>query len=411
MRRILGFAATALVATLALTGCTGGSTPAPEDIAEPLPSEIVDQLVDATDHAVAAAGAPGAIVGVWVPWAGEWKTGIGATQPGGDKTPGKDMTFRAGTITRSITCDVLYAMDGGAVRIDDSITDYVPSVPQLEGVTLKSLCDSTAGLRSSGDLNWNQILPNPDREWTPREFVSAGLGNRQGKAGAWSDSDTSYFLLGYALENATHTPLADLIENYVTDPQRLNHTALPDVTSAKPGSKPLPGYYTSSAARQAGCTDAPTEYTKASSSLGYADSGIVSTIDDLGNYVARVAKSVGNLEKPPVRWADSLPVDADGDQWIRVAGGDRFYGTMVGQEGSTLGYSTAAYSDINTGVTVAVTLNNSAAGGELAGSLARELAAIAMSAEGKHKPKDAALPWTAEQAHAAVTDAAVCPIG
>lgn len=409
MRRILGFAATALATTLALTGCTGGSAPAPEELADPLASSVVDQLVDATEHAIAASGAPGAIVGVWVPWAGEWKAGLGEAEPDG-KAPETSMSFRAGTITRSMTCDVLYAMDGGAVRIDDSITAYVPSVPQLEDVTLKSLCDSEAGLRSSGDLNWNQILPNPEREWTPREFVSAGLGSRQGSQGTWNDSDTSYFLLGYALENATHMPLADLIKKYVTDPANLEHTALPASAAAEPGSNALPGFYTSSSARKAGCEEAPGEFTKISSSLGYADSGVVSTIDDLGSYAARVARSVGNIEKAPVRWSSSVPVAADGDQWVRVAGGNRFYGTMVGQEGSTLGYTTAAYSDTNTGVTVAVTLNNSASTGDIAGALARELAAIAITAEGKSKPQDAALPWTADQAHQAVTAAAVCPV-
>ena len=410
MRRILGIAAMAFATTLALSGCTGGSNPSPEEIADPLPSALVDQLSSATQHALAASGAPGAIVGVWIPWAGEWKSGVGEASPDG-KTPDVDMTFRAGTITRSMTCDVLYAMDGGAVRLDDSITKYVPSVPQLGDTTLKSLCDSTAGLRSSGDLNWGRMLSNPDREWTPREFVSAGLGARQSKPGVWNDSDTSYYLLGYALENATHTPLAELINNYVTVPGDLEHTLLPAPESAKPGADALPGFYTSSAARSAGCQEAPTEFTKASSSMGYADSGVVSTVDDLGNYVARVAKNVKSLEKPPARWAESIPADANGDQWIRVAGGDRFYGTMVGQEGTFLGYSTAAYSDINTGVTVAVTLNNSAAGSDLVGALARELAAIAMAADGGHKPDDATLPWTAEQAHAAVKAAAVCPIG
>ncbi len=410
MRRILGFAATTLVATLALTGCTGGSTPSPEEIADPLPSALVDQFVSATEHALEASGAPGAIVGVWVPWAGEWKSGVGETEPGSGDEPSTDMTFRAGTVTRSMTCDVLYAMDGGSVRIDDSITDYVPSVPQLEDVTLGSLCDSEAGLRSSGDLNWNEILPNTAREWTPREFVSSGLGSGRTSSGSWNNSDTSYFLLGYALENATHTPLAELIQNYVTDPQNLDHTVLPAPKAATPGSNALPGFYTSSSARQAGCEEPPAEYTEISSSMGYADSGVVSTIDDLGSYTARLARKIGDLEDPPARWADSMPVDADGDQWIRVAGGDRFYGTMVGQEGSILGYSTATYSDINTGVTVAVTLNNSASSGTIVGALARELAAIAMTADGSRKPDDAALPWTVEQAHDAVTEAAVCPV-
>src|SRR5690606_41883006 len=108
MRRILGFAATALVATLALTGCTGGSAPAPEEIADPLPSGLVDEFVGATEHALAAAGAPRAIVGAWVAWAGEWKAGVGEDKPVGEK-PAADMAFRAGTITRVLPCDVQYA--------------------------------------------------------------------------------------------------------------------------------------------------------------------------------------------------------------------------------------------------------------------------------------------------------------
>src|SRR5690606_3900585 len=103
MRRILGFAATALVATLALTGCTGGSAPAPEEIADPLPSVLVEEFVGATGTTLAAAGATGAIVGVWVPWAGEWKARVGEDKPDGNK-PKTAMALRAATITRSMTC-------------------------------------------------------------------------------------------------------------------------------------------------------------------------------------------------------------------------------------------------------------------------------------------------------------------
>src|SRR5690606_15690390 len=162
--------------------------------------------------------------------------------------------------------------------------------------------------------------------------------------------------------------------------------------------------------RQAGCEEEPQEVTELSSSMGYADSGVVSTLEDLRDYAADLGRRAGSSDDLNPRWAESLPVSADGEQWVRVAGGDRLMGPMIGQQGDILGYATAAYSDVDTGLTVVVSLNNSAGGGDLAGALARELAAIAMDAP-SHRQPEASLPATAEQARQAVSDAAVCPVG
>lgn len=407
--RLLGVASFLAVGALALAGCTGGSNPAPRDISNPLDDEVVEQLQQAAERGMAAAGAPGAVVGVWVPWAGEWQAGLGETAPGSGEAPSTDMSFRAGTITRSMTCDVLYAMDGGVVDLDDSVTQFVSSVPELEDVTLLDLCNGVAGLRSSTSGNWNYMLSNPDRVWNPREFAASGLGHGRGEAGVWSDSDTSFFLLGLALENASHQSLRDLYQEYVAEPNDLDRTFLPTVAAAEPGTNPMPGFYTSNAARQAGCEEEPQEVTELSSSMGYANSGVVSTLEDLRDYAADLGRRAGSSDDLNPRWAESLPVSADGEQWVRVAGGDRLMGPMIGQQGDILGYATAAYSDVDTGLTVVVSLNNSAGGGDLAGALARELAAIAMDAPSDRKP-ESSLPWTAEQARQAVTDAAVCPV-
>ena len=181
---------------------------------------------------MAATGSSGAIVGVWAPWSGSWVEGIGTQRIGGGASIAADMQFRAGRITRAMTCDVLYAVaEQGKVSLDDSISTYVSGVPEASKVTLGQLCDGSSGIGSYAAQLLPLWLSNPTRTWDPRELASYGLGQERSTepGAAYVDSDAGYVLLGLALERATGQSAASLIQQYVVDPLDLAGTYLPDL--------------------------------------------------------------------------------------------------------------------------------------------------------------------------------------
>ncbi|GAB6859617.1 serine hydrolase domain-containing protein [Microbacterium xylanilyticum] len=419
MRRRAGaLVAGAIAAALVLSGCAGDAavptfSPKPQ-VEGALPSDVQDQLKGAVERAMAASGSSGAILGVWVPWSGSYVTGLG-TVAVGDKTPvSTDMSFRIGDVTRLMTCDVLYALaDRGTVKLDASITEYVSGVPDLQGVTLLDLCNSTGGIGSSEPTVMPMWLNNPERQWEPKELAAYGLAqNRTPPHTGFRDSDAGYLLLGQALERATGQTAAQLIRQYVTAPLGLNATSLPAPKAAAPSPAPaLQGSYLAQVDGAYQCAK-PTDITVSSSSNGYTDSGVVSTIKDLGRYMQAEAAQALRLKKTPKRFGSPLPVADGAPSWYQATGGGYLVGSMIGQHGGTPGYLTAAYADPATGFTVVVVLNDSTAGSGFIGNLGFELSAIASKAaagKGRAAP-EFALPFTAEDYAKAVDGAAVCPL-
>lgn len=410
IHRASAVVAGALASLLALSGCSADQhvdIDVPPQAEASFPDGMVQQLHDAVTHAMGVTGSSGAIVGVWAPWSGSWVTGIGTQRPDGGGDVSADMQFRAGKVTRAMTCDVLYEVaETGAVKLDDSISTYVSGVPDLADVTLGQLCDGTSGIGSFTGQLYPSWLTNPARQWEPRYLVSFGLGQpRSGEPGvAYRDSDAAYVLLGLALERATGRSAAELFQSYVADPLDLEGTSLGalDGEAVLAGGQSLPG--------EGGALDCaqPQDLTDASWTLGFTDAGAVTDIDDLGRYVQALA--AGALVPADDRFDAPLPVTADGPSWDLADGGAILAASLVGQSGKVPGYITAAFADPSSGLTVAVVLNNSAAAADVGAYLAWELAAIASKAPaaGGAAIPEAGLPWTADQYHQAIAAAAVC---
>ncbi|MCT2224848.1 serine hydrolase domain-containing protein [Microbacterium paraoxydans] len=413
-RRWRAAAATAAVLGLVLTGCSSeGSfsyTP-PAQVDATLPDDTVAALQGAVDNALAASGASGAIVGVWVPWSGTWVAATGTQDKAEGGELSTDMSFRIADITRLMTCDVLYALaDEGTVELDATVPEYVSGVADMSDVTLVDLCNGTSGAGSSEATVKSAWLNTPERVWAPLELAGYGLGrSRIAPQTTFRDSDAGYLLLGLALERASGMSARELIAEYVTEPLELADTSLPSPAAAPPSEgSSLSGHYMGAVEGGFNCA-APVDITTMSSSTGFTDSGAVSTITDLGRYMQAEAKQVLRTKDEPDRFGAPLPAYDKAPSWYQATGGAYIVGSMIGQHGWTPGYATAAYSDPTTGFTVAVVLNDSTGGSRFAQHLAWELAAIASkapAAPGETAP-EFGLPYTAEQYHKATTDAAL----
>src|SRR5690606_18946719 len=179
----------------------------------------------------------------------------------------------------------LYGLaDEGVVELDASVPDYVSGVSGLDDITLLDLCNGTGGIGSSAGRLKSAWLNTPDRQWSPLELAGYGLGAEPSAPHTtWRDSDAGYVVLGLALQRASGKTAAELIQEYVAAPLELAETSLPEAAAAEPGSNPLRGNYAPKVKSGYVC-EAPVDITHASSSMGFTDSGVVSTIEELGRY-------------------------------------------------------------------------------------------------------------------------------
>lgn len=421
MRIRRALAAVVAAATLVgVTACTdSGDSPEPTPQVEAsLPAETQAALQQAVENAIAGGGATGAIVGVWVPWSGEWVSAVGTTSVGGSAVT-TDMSFRAARVTRMMTCDALYGLaKDGVVELNDSVSSFIAGSDDLKDITLKQLCDGNSGIGSSASSVVPMWYNTPERVWAPKEIAMWGRSQVMAAPGLqYHDSDAGYQLLGYALERASGLSAQELFTKYSLGPLGLESTELPGSTPATPKPDPyLPGYYTPVGPDGARNCAAPVDISKISASIGFTDSGLTTTIHELGTFVREdAAQNIAwqrNDEAAKSRFANALPMWEGAPTWMNAAGGAFIIGPLVGMHGFMPGYSTAAYSDPATGFTVAVVLNNSENRESLAYSLAMWLAAIASkapAAEGQTAP-EFGLPFSAETYENEIRVSAICPL-
>ncbi|HEY5224196.1 MAG TPA: serine hydrolase domain-containing protein [Microbacteriaceae bacterium] len=402
---------------LGLAACTGaGAAPqAPAQAGGSLPTDVTKQLQTAVTDAMTRAGASGAIVGVWAPWAGSWTAGLGTVSTDkGAANMSTSMSFRIASNTKSMTCTVLLALvDGGQVALADPVSKYLPRMVGLGGITLGQLCQNTSGIADYEPSLAAQFVTNPTRQWIPMELISDGLAEPlAGNPGVqFAYSNTGFVLLGMALQAATGRSWSDLYQAYVWGPLGLKHTSLPDSGVLTLPSPHAEGYASALDASGQPICDTVLNDTQLSPSIGWTAGGVVSTLGDLKTYVQALAGgTLVSAASSKAQWA-TVPLSGSAPTWQGYGLGVVTLGPMRGHDGDIPGFISAMMTEPKSGLTVVVMLNNSTVGGGFAQLLGMQLASIAskVPAVSGSKAPVIALPWSAEQAKQAMDENTICP--
>lgn len=172
---------------------------------------------------------------------GESMTGVPATTR---------MHFRNGAVAISYMSTVLLQLvDEKRVSLDDTVSKWLPGLPQADQVTLRMLANMTAGypdyVPDEGFLS--AVYANPFRAWTPEELIDIGLSRpRLFEPGTnWDYSHTNYVILGQVLERITGQPLVTLVRDRILRPLDLRNTR-----SAATGAIPRPALHAYSSERR-----------------------------------------------------------------------------------------------------------------------------------------------------------------
>ena len=360
------YAAIAAAAVLALAACADPTTP------EAAPSPNIQSLLDARRDAY---DAPGGLA-LLARGDSRWFASSGTADTAG--TPITESTrFRIASITKPIVAAlVLDAADRGEVALDDVVGDLLPELVRDDPpITVRQLLDHTSGVF---DITNEQMTPEslradiarlPDEQI--RAEAQAGLdGFLAGQqviapatvlvalselhdryfppGSGYHYSNTGYQLAGMVLEEATGTPLSDLLDERIVEPLGLHRTTLAPPDTASPE---LRGYGTS--AEDGSLVDVTDDLLAFGNG---ANGGIVSTADEL---LATIRAIVGG-QLLPADLTEQMKQPNRESYGLGLVTYNLSCGNFLGHEGGVNGTASIAMvsPDATDGVVIALNLRS-----------------------------------------------------
>jgi D-alanyl-D-alanine carboxypeptidase len=388
-------------AALLIAGCSPLATPAAQLASTPTTSpgvhvtpppgspgdssalETIDQaalqtLVDTTARELLV---PGAVILLRTSQ-GQFTATHGTTQLGTMSAPRAETHFRIASNTKTMTAALIVQLaQEGKLEFTDPVSQYVPSVPHGDHITVAELLEMRSGLYNYTDAPEvaATLDRDPTRVWTPDELLAIAFTRPPNfpPGTAYEYNNTNYALLGLIAEQVDGRPLARAMQDRLFGPLGLQHTALPASTSNTIPEPYSHGYlYGSSSVALAGTppyspetraaalagTLQPTDYTDLNHSFAAAAGGVISTADELATWIqALVAGRVFDATYQR-RWLASVqpedPSKPDGQQYGYGIAQMRWGpNTMYFHGGETPGYNSFMGHDPANHVTLVVWTN------------------------------------------------------
>jgi D-alanyl-D-alanine carboxypeptidase len=211
-----------------------------------------------------------------------------------------------------------------------------------------------------------------------------------------------------ALQNAAGSSWQQLYDSHVFSRLGMSASSLPQNSVLR-----VPGAHPAGYAAALDATGAPVcaqvhEIAALSPSQGWTSAGVVSNVPDLKAFAQALAS--GSLLSSRSADAQNATVGA-GASWLGYGLGVQVVGPLHGAAGAVPGYLSAMYADPSSGLTIVAAVNNSTPGAGFVQALAQRLASIVSKVPAVQKGAKpvASLPWSEEQAAAAMKAAAPCP--
>lgn len=363
MRRLTLAAALAPLALLVLPVPAGASTAAP-----------TDALDRALETARAKTKAPGVTAAIVKDGAVVWSGASGlAVDPAGEPmrrgapalrlppVPVREQTLMSiASLTKTYTATVVLRLaEQGRLRLDDPVARFLPHVPGARRVTVRQLLGHTSGYP---DVEHHPAFTryvqrretyDPAVRWTRGRMIALTSAPAFRPGSRFEYSNTNYLLLGSIAERASGTPLAALLDRFVTGPLRLRDTLL--TYDRLPLARVAHGYYRLGRRQLldtwSGRRSAPTNLFGPTWPAG----GIAATATDAAHFLDALQR--GRLLRPATLRAMQRvhsPASPYGLGLERYGFGG---GTWFGHSGGDGGYTSLALTDRRAGVTISVLSN------------------------------------------------------
>ena len=171
-----------------------------------------------------------------------WTADVPCPEAGG--RPSRMPTYS--TLKTFTSVALLRLQERGVVRLDGTVTEYVPTAPVEPRATLLDLMRHTSGLPCYGPLREYHaaVRTTPGQPWSDEAFldVARRVPARFAPGEGWSYSNLGYLLLRRLLERLTGMPFGAVIDAEVVQPLGLTDTfvatAIDDWATCVPGLGP-----------------------------------------------------------------------------------------------------------------------------------------------------------------------------
>ncbi len=251
---------------------------------------------------------------------------------GGTPMPHRDLQFRLGSITKSLTAALVLGLrDQGRLDLDDLVAAHLPGC-EIPGVRVRELLGHASGMQREPDGLWWERHPGGSLPDLLAGVTAAKLA--LGRYQRFHYSNLAYGLLGGIVTDLTGQSWSEAVTTRLLTPLRMHRTSYQPQEPFARGYVVHPWHQT--------LREEPREDSGAMAPAGQ----LWSTVDDMARFAAALAGSgpgVDVLPKATVAEMSAPVVLADLDAWTHGYGlglqlwrsGERVY---IGHTGSMPGY-------------------------------------------------------------------------